>query len=184
MKQTHYRNQPFYRNQHFSQVDMAVALVKKSKVAEKVSRHWEKVRQDSGKHDRAKKRIDSASKRRERLKGIWQWTIVVWVQNWGTRRPKKWGNVPRRVKTRIGYGHYACCEHHIFGRKADFLNINVYLQKYFYIYPVSTMLSSWITQIIRGLCQFYQQNALLWTLHNFSDKKILPPKMTCFLFTT
>ena len=38
MKQTHDRNQPS------SQVDMAVALVKKLNVAEKVHRHREKVR--------------------------------------------------------------------------------------------------------------------------------------------
>ena len=103
--------------------------------------------------------------------------IVSCVQNWGKRRTKRWGNiVPRRVKTDIGYGHYTCCEHHIFGEKAEFLNMNMYLGKYFYIYPVSTMLSLWITQIIKGLCQFYQQNTLLRTLHSFSYKIIPPPK--------
>ena len=83
-----------------------------------------------------------------------------------------------RLRTLHMLGHY------IFVEKADFLNINVYLWKYFYIHPVSNMLSSWITQLIRGLCLFYQRNALLLTLHNFSEKKILPPKILCFLFIT
>ena len=59
MKQTHSQNQPS------SQVAMAVALAKKLNVAEKVCRHREKVRQDSGKNDRAKKRTGSASKWRQ-----------------------------------------------------------------------------------------------------------------------